>query len=876
MWHSLSTEDALAKLDVDPVVGLSTADHRRRLLESGPNVLDPSSGPGALRLFARQFNNVLVWLLLAAAAISGFLLEEWIDTGVIVAIVVMNAVLGFVQESRAEQALAALEALTAPEAVVRRDGSEHVVPAADLVPGDIVLLEAGDRVPADARIIEAANLRCDEAALTGESFPVEKSIEPVEEESGTADRLDLVYSGTIITNGRAVVAVTETGEATEFGKVAELLDTEEPPTPLTVELDRVGRQIAMAALLIAAVIFALGLARQIAAETMFLTAVALAVAAIPEGLSAVVTVTLSRGVGKMAERSAIVRRLPAVEALGATTVICSDKTGTLTRNELRVQKVYLAGRDLDISDIPGLDSADEPRIDLFTEVAVMCNDARRADGADHTGFIGDPTEVAVVAAVDPARVDAARLRAGRPRLDEVPFDSERKRMSTLHASSDGFVLFTKGAPEQVRDRCAQVELEAGPVPFDDDRKAQFVEAEARFAQRGLRTLAFAYRPLSNQPAKPADFEEDLVLLAIVGMSDEIRPEAVEAVGVANGAGIEVVMITGDHRVTAETVARDLKIVDADGQVMSGDELRQSPVEELGDRAPDIRAYARVDPVDKVKIVHAWQANGAIVAMTGDGVNDAPALRSADIGIAMGSGTAVAREASSMVLADDNFATIVAAVREGRGIFANLKKVVYFLLSANISEVFVMLFGFMLFASYGEPLLATQLLWINLVTDGLPALALGFDPAHPSIMDRPPDRSHRILGGARLARLIQQGAVLAVLTLAAFVVAFFVRDLEFEHARTVTFTALVVVQLLHTYVIRSEGSSVREVGVAGNRLLAMGVAGSLALQLLVVYTPLGRELFEVTTLDLLDWLLVASAGVISLAINAFVESRRPGL
>ena len=408
MWHSLSIEDALARLDVDPAVGLSADDHQRRLADSGPNLLDPSTGPSRLRLFGRQFNNVLVWLLLVAAAISGLLLEEWIDTGVIVAIVVINAVLGFVQESRAEQALAALEALTAPEAVVRRGGAEQVVPAAELVPGDIVLLEAGDRVPADARVVEAANLQCDEAALTGESFPVEKTIEPVAEDVGTADRLDLVYSGTIITNGRAVAAVTETGESTEFGKVAELLDTEEPPTPLTVELDRVGRQIAVAALLIAAVIFGLGLARQIAAETMFLTAVALAVAAIPEGLSAVVTVTLSRGVSKMADRSAIVRRLPAVEALGATTVICSDKTGTLTRNELRVQKVYFAGRELDISDVPGLDAADEPRIDLFTEIAVLCNDARRADGAGRSGFIGDPTEVAVVAAVDPARVDAAR------------------------------------------------------------------------------------------------------------------------------------------------------------------------------------------------------------------------------------------------------------------------------------------------------------------------------------------------------------------------------------------------------------------------------------------------------------------------------------
>jgi Ca2+-transporting ATPase len=874
VWHALPVDEVLEALGSDGEMGLADDEAATRLQTYGPNTLAESQGPGALRLFLEQFNNALVWLLLAAATISGVVLEEWVDTGVILAIVAINAVLGFVQESRAEKALSALEALSAPEAVVRRSGHDRVVEARTLVPGDLLVLEAGDRITADARVIDGIRLQTDEAALTGESLPVEKSSHPVAPEGATGDRTDMVFSGTIVTGGRGVAVVTGTGSETEFGKVAELLDTEEPPTPLTIELDRVGKQIALAAIVIAAAIFALGVARQIAAETMFLTAVALAVAAIPEGLSAVVTVTLSRGVSTMADQSAIVRRLPAVEALGATTVICSDKTGTLTRNRLRVKELHVSGWDVPVGELGTADVGRDRRVKMFAEIAALCNDARRAEaGEDGPGYLGDPTEVAVLMAVDPDVVDAARLRAEMPRLDELGFDSSRKRMSTLHRSGDGVIVHSKGAPEQINERCSHVETPAGPAPLTDAQRAEFVAAEARFAEKGLRTLSFAYRRLDDG-SEGFEIERDLVLVALAGMSDEVRPEAREAVGVAHRAGVEVVMVTGDHQVTAETVARDLAIVDGEGRVMNGDMLRAASLDDLAQNVDRYRVFSRVDPADKVKIVHAWQAHGAIVAMTGDGVNDAPALRSADIGIAMGSGTAVAREASSMVLADDNFATIVAAVREGRAIFANLKKVVYFLLSANISEVLVMFFGFMLFASYGEPLLATQLLWINLVTDGLPAVALGFDPALPGLMDRPPERTHHILGRDRLMRLGRQGAVLATGTLAAFMYGQFVRDYEFEHARTVTFTALVVVQLMHAYNVRAEGSTLARVGFGSNRLLALGLAASLALHALVVYTPIGQELFETTALDAIDWLVVAALGGATFAVNGIVSGTLP--
>ncbi len=855
-WHGLSIESVLEELGTDRTSGLTDGEAAGRLARLGANELAPSSGPSSLELLIGQFNNVLVWVLLVAAFISGALLQEWIDTVVILAIVILNAVLGFTQESRAERALVELAAMASPSARVVRSGRERSVPVTSVVAGDLVQVEAGDWVPADARLLEAVHLQTDEASLTGESLPVTKHNRPLAPDLATSDRRNMLFGGTIVAAGRGTAVVTDTGSGTVFGQVAKLLDVSEPATPLEVELDRVGKTIGIAALVIAVVIFGLGVLRQIPAETMFLIAVALAVAAIPEGLSAVVTVTLSRGVSAMARQNAIVRRLPAVEALGATTVICTDKTGTLTQNKMHVQELEFAGVRTQGGDVRVEGTADGRAL-RYAQIVSLCSDARVVGGVGAGAFEGDPTEVALLASVDPVIVSVEDLRAEHPRLDEAAFDATRKRMSTLHRAQDqGFVVFAKGAPEVIIQRCSHFEDLSAAVPLGVDRRNAAISAADRMAMEGLRTLAVAYRFVDAAPAQLADAEQDLTLVAVVGMSDQVRPEAADAVALAHRAGIRIVMVTGDHEVTAAAIAKKLGIAQVASEVLGGTELRTLDHDALARHIDRYSVFARVEPADKVAIVKAWQQSGAIVAMTGDGVNDAPALRSADVGIAMGSGTAVARESSAMVLADDNFSTIVNAVAHGRAIFANLQKVVYFLLASNSAEVLVMLLGFLAFGSLGEPLLATQLLWINLVTDGLPALALGVDPPAPGLMDRAPERDHRFLGRNRQKRLLWQGAVLAAAALCTFAYGYWMRDLAFEEARTLLFTALVSVQLLHTYNVRAEGTTLRRKGARTNWLLSTAIGASLLLQVTIVYTAAGQRLFDTTSIDPVDWLAIA--------------------
>lgn len=844
------------------------ADRQRRY---GPNEIGEASRTTALRLLLNQFNNSLVWVLVFAAFVSGAILREWIDTSVIMAIVLLNAVLGFVQESRAEGALEALQAMSAPQAVVRRSGRDRRIVANEVVPGDVLLLEPGERVAADARLAEVVHLQLDESLLTGESFPIRKHCDPVDAAASTADRTNMVFAGTTVTAGRGSAIVTAIGDRTEFGKLADLLDVDDPPTPLMVQLDRVGKQIAVAAFVIASVMFAIGIARDIAAETMFLSAVALAVAAIPEGLSALVTVTLSRGVTAMARQNAIVRHLPAVETLGATTVICSDKTGTLTQNVIRVQELEFA--DLHAS---GITEVVDGRAARYAQIAALCNDARRTEGASTSEFIGDPTEVALLLSVDPVLVSVDHLRSQFSRIDEFEFESSRKMMSTLHRSpaGDGLLLMVKGAPESVIDRCSRYEAPSGVRSLSPERKRAATSDAERLAAKGLRTLALAYRPLDSKPIVDESAEVDLILVAIVGMSDAIRPQAIGSIERAHRAGIEVVMITGDHRVTAEAVGRNLGLLGPEHRVMTGAELRARKPEKLEEEIGAYRVFARVDPADKVAIVRAWKANGAIVAMTGDGVNDAPALQSADIGISMGSGTAVAREASDIVLADDNFSTIVAAVEQGRAIYANITKVIYFLLSANISEVMVMLVGFAVFGGLGEPLLATQLLWINLVTDGLPALALGADDAPANLMEQPPVSRQQILGRDRQRRLLWQGAVLAAGALSAFMYGYMLRGLAFDEARTLLFTALVLVQIPHTYNIRSEDFGGAGIRIRGNRFLFAASCVSLLLQLGVVYTPVGNDLFSTTPIAAVDWVALAILASATVFVIRAIVRRSP--
>ena len=854
LWHALDVAEVVAVLETDLESGLTAAEAAARLGRDGPNEITAYKTRGPWQRLGAQFRDVLVWILLVAAFISGSVLGEWIDTGVILAIVALNATLGFVQEGRAERALARLREMAAPDALVVRDGELRTVPSQHLVIGDVLLLEVGSLVAADARLVEVVHLEMDEASLTGESLPEVKAVDPVETSALLGDRECMVFAGTHVSSGRARAVVIAVGIATEVGQIAGALARDEPPTPLQVELDSVGRRLGLLAISTASLVFLVGWLRGNAAESMFLTAVALAVAAIPEGLPAVVTITLSGGVQRMAERQAVVRRLPAVEALGAATVICTDKTGTITRNEIRVQEVLLADRRVAPNQ---LDAADE-RDRWFLRIAALCNDARRT--AD--GWIGDPTESALGIAVEVSGSDPDGIRAEASRVDEFAFDSGRKRMTTVHpAHSGGFLLAVKGAPEEVVDRCGSIQTEDGPLPLEPERRRLVLDAASGLAERGWRTLALAYRLTSTKPRSVDEAELDLVLIGVVGMSDEIRPEAAPAVAEARAAGITIVMVTGDHEVTARSVADDIGILDG-MDVMPGAVLRETSAEELAKDVERYRVYSRIDPLDKVKIVEAWRSRGHIVAMTGDGVNDAPALRAADIGVAMGSGTDVSREASAMVLADDNFATIVAAVREGRGIFRNLRTVVSFLLGSNASEVFLMFVGFLVFGALGEPLLATQLLWINLVTDGLPALALGVDPPDPDVMAQGPDTRRQMLRGSRLIRLGRHGAVMASAGLATLVIGHYWLGYEWDAVRTMVFTALVIIQLAYSFAIRRSGGGRRP---RRNKVLVWSVAASLALQIGVVYLPIGQTLFDTVSIPAAGWLPIVAAVAAAMAL-----------
>ncbi|MDH5503346.1 MAG: cation-translocating P-type ATPase [Acidimicrobiia bacterium] len=854
-WHAMSVDAVLSEVGTDLEAGLTHDQVVASRDKYGPNTFEMDAGRGALRILGDQFRDVLVWVLLIAAGISGFVVDEWIDASVILAIVILNATIGFVQEMRAESALDALALMAAPEAVVVRDGVRATIAARDVVVGDVVHVDVGDAIPADCRVLVATRLRIDESALTGESRPVAKQVEAVEETASLADRKSMLFGSTTVTVGRATAVVTGVGRETELGKIADMLQADEPPTPLALELDSTGRKIAVLTIFIALFVFVLGMLRGYSAESMFLSAVALAVAAIPEGLTAVVTVILARGVQAMAARNAIVRRLKAVEALGATTIILTDKTGTLTENRMRVKRLSFADLDTEVGSLPGGD----PRIQRFGQIAGLCNDARAGDG----GFMGDPTEVAIIEAVDPILTDVGRLRERYERIDEIPFDSNRKRMTTIHTTDTGYLLAFKGAPEKVIERSSHYESVTGVVELDDARRASALQAAESMAAIGLRTLAFGYRLMDERPDE--DSERDFVLLAVAGIADGVRREAPAAVAKARAAGVEVVMVTGDHASTARAIAEELDLV-GDREVVQPSQvggLAASSVANVG-------VFARVEPGDKVAIVKAWKDTGAIVAMTGDGVNDAPALRAADVGVAMGSGTDVAKEASTIVLADDNFATIVAAIEQGRTIYQNIRKVVYFLLSANISEVFVMVAGFLLFGGLGEPLLATQLLYVNLVTDGLPAIGLGMDRPGRDVMAGRPEHGG-ILTRPVQVTLVWQASILALAVLGGFGIGQYVLDLDWATTRTLALTTLVFAQLFHIYSIRSGHESVWSYRAPRNRLLALGVAGSLLLHAAVVMTEFGGTIFSTVPMTLLQWAVCFGlAGSAFLLINVLKQ------
>jgi Ca2+-transporting ATPase len=858
-WHQRSASEVMDLLDTS-AQGLATAEARRRLAEYGPNAIVEGRSRPWIALLGAQFLDIPILVLLGAAFIAG-LIGDPVDTIVIVAIVVLNAVIGFSQEFRAERALAALKAMAASAAMVLRDGRKASVPAQELVPGDVVVVDAGRIVPADLRLIEAASLRTNEAALTGESVPVEKAVDTLDAaDLAVADRSNLLHKGTYVTRGRAVGVVIATGMGTEFGRIAAMLrDVRAAQTPLQRRLGRLGRNLAALVVVICAIVFATGVLRGEPWLPMLLTALSLAVAAIPEALPAVVTISLALGARRMVARQALIRRLPAVETLGSVTFICSDKTGTLTANEMKVAALYCDG---ELSPVP----QSSPAWRRLVRAMAVSNDA--VEGSDGT-LIGDPLETAMVCSARAAGLSETPARADLPRVGEIPFEARRKCMTTVHRDPEGaYLSITKGAPEVLATQSSRVQGAAGAVPIDREE----IERIARtMAMDGLRVIAVAERRLETLPDRltPERLECELTLLGLVGLIDPPREAAREAISECRRAGIVPVMITGDHPVTALAIARQLDLATGENAVITGPELAALPMAEFERRVADLRVYARVSPEQKLKIVTALQHRGECVAMTGDGVNDAPALQRADIGIAMGgTGTDVAQEACAVVLLDDNFATVVRAVREGRRIYDNLRRFIRYQMTTNSAEVWTLFLA--PFLGLPVPLLPIQILWINLVTDGLPGLALAVEPAEGNVMQRPP----RPLREGVFARglgihVLWVGGFMAALALGAQ--AWFV-DAGAEQARwqTVTFTMLCFVQLGHVLAVRSERESLFTQGLLSNKPLLGAVAIAIALQLAIIYVPALNRLFKTQPLSATE-LALTVAGAVS--VFAVVEAEK---
>jgi len=880
-WHTLASDAVASTLRANLDTGLTEDEAQRQLAEYGPNILPEPDPPNPLTVFLTQFSNLIVWVLIGAAVVSG-ILQEWIDAVAILAIVLLNAVLGFVQEYRAEQSLAALKKLSVTMARIIRDGVLSSIPARDVVPGDLIQIEAGDHVPADARIVYATGLRTQEAALTGESTPVDKFSDPLSGDSlPIAEQANRLFLGTAVSSGKGRALVVATGRQTELGRIATLMQSaEREPTPLQRRLAQLAQVLLVLSLGIVILVFLLGIFRGEPLGPMFLTAVSLAVAAIPEGLPAIVTITLALGVTRMIKRHALVRHLPAVETLGSTTVICTDKTGTLTKNEMTVTRLFVGGHTFEVTGEgyaptgeireggQTLDGRIPASVQDLLVASVLCNGATLKAEEGGWRIVGDPTEGALLVAAAKVGIQKESAEASNLFVGEAPFDSGRKRMTVIRQTATGPNAYVKGAPDQLLRRCTAYMRADGHIePLSETFSQQILAAERVFAQEALRILGIARRPLEQCPSEfhPDSLEQDLIFLGLMAMKDPLRPEAKIAAAACREAGIRTVMITGDHKDTAIAIARELGIMSAETRALSGSELDRLTDNELAAQVTPIAVYARVSPEHKLRVVKAWQAQGAVVAMTGDGVNDAPAVKAADIGVAMGiTGTDVTKEAASMVVTDDNFASIAAAVEEGRGIYDNIRKAVHYLLSCNLSEILLMLLATVLFLPL--PLLPVQILWINLVTDGLPALALAVDPNDPDLMRRlPRSPKEPFLPMHRLVLLGGQGLILTVAAFVAFLVCLLAMDQDLEEARTVTFTVLVMAQLSHAFNCRNDRHSLFSLGVWTNKPLFYAVGGSALLQAGILVNPWTQKVFDVVPLDLEQWGIAVGLGVLPLLV-----------
>ncbi|MBN2046244.1 MAG: cation-translocating P-type ATPase [Anaerolineaceae bacterium] len=926
-WYDLKPEDALTQIKSSSEKGLSTTEVAQRLKTYGPNQLAEKKPPTFLEMLLDQFTDFLVILLIVAAIVSG-VLGEYIEAGAIMAIVLLNAILGVVQEGRAAQALAALRKLAAPEAQVLRDGKRVSVPATDLVPGDIVFLEAGNFVPADLRLIEAMNLRVEEASLTGEAHDVNKDETVVlSGEPALGDRINMAFMGTTVTYGRGRGLVVATGMQTELGKIAGMLSSvEDEETPLQKNLDKLGKQLGIACLVIVGLVFAIGFVRLGLAEgfgnlfstktgiseitELFMVAVGLAIAAVPEGLPAVVTISLALGMGEMVKRHALIRKLASVETLGSATVICSDKTGTLTQNQMTTVEIWSDGKSYEVTgsgyEPTGKFLRDGEEVDLGKEhslattmwVGILNNDSQIDSAADEKGnmihrIIGDPTEGAMVVAAAKAGCEQVKVNTAYPRVQEIPFDSTRKRMTTIHSIMDpkvtdlspfmdtlhtgSYAVIVKGAPDVVLTDCKYYQTANNGVELlDDAKRKEILDAIDGMTKKALRVLGFAYKVVESLPEEitPQNTEEDLIFTGLQGMIDPARLEVKPALETAAGAGIRTIMITGDYPNTAKAIAENINLLRSGHKVHTGAELNEMDTDTLRKEVEVTDVFARVSPEHKMLIVDALRENGQVVAMTGDGVNDAPAIKRADIGVAMGiTGTDVAKETADMVLTDDNYASIVAAIEQGRIIYSNIRKFVYYLISCNMAEIMI-LFLATLFG-WDTPLNPLQLLWLNLLTDGAPALALATEKGDPDIMDRKPRPTDEpIINGRMVIGVVVQTVAITSVVLIAYFIG--LRDYGLELGQTMAFVTLSTSELFRAYTSRSELTSVFKLGIFSNKWMNYAILVSLALILGVLYIPgLNTEIFKVVPLDFKHWMEVVPLLLVpsvSAEVTKFVLSK----
>ena len=884
-WYKKSKEEVVSQLSTSTDKGLSNEEAQKRLEKYGPNALKEEGKQSMLSKIIAQFNDFLILILIVAAVISYFVGEK-VDAVVIIAIVIVNAALGIYQEGKAEKSLEALKKMAAPSAKILRNGNVEVIPSNNVVPGDIVILETGDVIPADLRLIESSNLKVEEASLTGESVPVEKDSNiTFDEDVSLGDRVNMAYSSTIVSYGRGKGVVVGTGHDTEIGKIATMIQTyDNEPTPLQRKLNQLGKFLGIVVIVVCLVVFGLGLYQGRDVLSMFMTSISLAVAAIPEGLAAIVTIVLALGMNRMVERNAIVKKLLSVETLGTTTYICSDKTGTLTQNEMTVVKVYTDDKIIDVSGIgyepKGKFTMDGVEVENVTgsvnintllSIGTLCSDARLTETDDGYKILGDPTEGALVTLAEKAGIRQEEINQKYPRIEELPFDSDRKMMTTFHENfiPGKVVSFTKGAPDILISKSSSIYLNGEIVPFTEDLKKKVLDVNSKFSREALRVLAMAFRQYDSLPNEitTETIENNLIFVGLVGMIDPPREEAKEAIKKCKNAGIKTVMITGDYKETAFAIAKQLGMADHESQAMMGQELDNLTDEELREVVKEKRVYARVSPEHKVRIVDALKKNGEIAAMTGDGVNDALALKKADIGISMGiTGTDVAKNTAEVILTDDNFASIVAAVEEGRIIYSNIKKFVFFLLSCNIGEVLVIFLSILL--GFEVPLLPIQLLWLNLVTDSFPALALGMEKGDPEIMDIPPrDPDEPILDKDMIKALVVQSIAISAATLGAYIWGMRTYGtVNLYYARTITFATLITAELLRAYSSRSLNHSILKIGVFSNKTMVRSTLLAFALLLVVIYVPALQPIFDTFAMGLGDWSMVLLFSIIPLVFG----------